>query len=119
MIRLLNFTIFLIKKSGKKLDFILYISTLTGSILLTIFLIFFKLESNILANILGLFDKDMTFSYRDILWLNAVDMVNQYKLWGYGSFTEAEMELYIGNSYSSINYYLYVLLVVSYVVIFI
>jgi len=110
MIGLLIFTIFLIKKSGKKLDFILYISTLTGSILLTIFLIFFKLESNILANILGLFDKDMTFSYRDILWLNAVDMVNQYKLWGYGSFTEAEMEFYIGNSYSSHNYYLDVLL---------
>jgi len=110
MIGLFIFTIFLIKKLGRTQAFILYISTLFGSMLLTIFLVFFKLESNLLANILGFFGKDMTFSYRDILWINAIDMINQNPLWGYGTLTEAEMEFYIGNSFSSHNYYLDVLL---------
>ena len=110
MLGLLFFTLFTIMKLGKNKAFIVYISTLIGSILLTIFLVFFKLESNLLSNILALFDKDLTFSYRDILWINATDMINQSPLWGYGSFTKEEMELNIGNSFSAHNYYLDILL---------
>lgn len=110
MLGLLIFTIFLFKKFNRNQAIILYIGTLVGSILVTMFLLFFKLESNVLTSILDFFGKDMTFSYRDILWLNAIDMINQAPLWGYGSFTETEMQSYIGNSYSSHNYYLDVLL---------
>lgn len=110
MIGLFIFTIILVWKSNKYQLFLIYIGMLIVSIISSLFLIIFKLESNILADILGLFNKDMTFSYRDVLWMNAVDMIKQSPLWGYGSFTQEQMEMYIGNKFSAHNYYLDVLL---------
>lgn len=110
MIGLFIFTIFLVWKATKNQLFLIYIVMLLASIIGSLFLIFFKFESNILAYILGVFNKDMTFSYRDVLWMNAVDLIKQSPTWGYGSFTKEQMELYIGNKFSAHNYYLDILL---------
>lgn len=110
MIGLFIFSIFLVWKSNKYQLFIIYIGMLLVSIIGSLFLIFFKFESNILSSILGLFNKDMTFSYRDVLWINAVDLIKDSPMWGYGNFTKEQMEMYIGNKFSSHNYYLDILL---------
>lgn len=110
MLGLFVFTVIILIKMNKNKLFLLYICSIIISLSLTIFLVFFKSDSIILSTILDFFNKDMTFSHRDRLWLNAVSMINQSPVWGFGNFSQQEMELYIGNKFSSHNYYLDILL---------
>src|SRR5699024_803162 len=94
MFGLFIFTIIMILNFNKNRTYLVYIGTLIGSIAITIFLVFFKLESNLVAEILLLFEKDLTFSTRDVLWMNAIDVIKQSILFGHGDLNNEMMKYY-------------------------
>lgn len=106
MLGLIIFTVIMLIKLGKKQLFIAYIVCLFGSIIITILLVFLNYEVNVLASVLDFFEKDLTFSSRDILWINAVDSIRESPIFGYGYQTEDVTRFYIGNAFGAHNYYI-------------
>lgn len=110
MFGLFFYSVIILLNMKKTKVYFAYIGALIGSIIMTAFLVFFKIESNLLAEILLYFEKDLTFSTRDVLWMNAVDTIKQSIIWGYGDLDSDELGYFIGNRYGSHNYYLDILL---------
>lgn len=110
MFGLFFYSVIILLNMKKTKVYFAYIGALIGSIIMTVFLVFFKIESNLLAEILLYFEKDLTFSSRDVLWMNAVDTIKQSIIWGYGDLDRDELEYFIGNRHGSHNYYLDILL---------
>lgn len=106
IIGLLIFTIIQFNKIGEKQIFITYIATLLGSMIVTIFLLFFKNNSNLFAWILGLLGKDSTLTNREPLWMNALESIKNSPVWGYGIQNEEIINYYIGNYFGAHNYFL-------------
>lgn len=106
MLGLFVFTFILLNKVGKKQLSFWYFNMLIVSIALSILLVILKYESNVLATILQLFGKSLTFSDRDVLWFNALDSIKSSPVWGYGVQNEEIIRWYIGNRHGSHNYYL-------------
>lgn len=110
MFGLFFYSVIILLNMKKTKVYFAYIGALIGSIIMTVFLVFFKIESNLLAEILLYFEKDLTFSSRDVLWMNAVDTIKQSIIWGYGDLDSDELGYFIGNRHGSHNYYLDILL---------
>lgn len=110
IIGLFVFTTLLILKPSSKRSFYIYNSMFIGSIILSVFLIFFKGESNLLTSILNFLEKDITLSGREHLWENAIEIIKYSPIWGYGYQGYDFYEYYIGNRYGTHNYYLDILL---------
>lgn len=106
MFGLALFTLIVLNKIGKKQVFFTYIGTLIGSVVLTIYFVFFKIESSFIKYILNIFGKDITFSNRDILWENTLFSIKLSPIWGFGHQTTDVIRYYIGNSFGSHNYFL-------------
>lgn len=103
----LVFTFFVVyKRSGKNLSFFNYFSMLVMSLVVFIMVVVLKHESNFLQNIVGLFGKSLTFSNRDVLWINAINSIKSSPIWGYGVQSSEVIWQYIGNVHGSHNYYL-------------
>lgn len=100
------FTLIFLFNINRVRAYIIYIGSLLLSIGVTIFLVFYKYQNDLLAKILFLFNKDLTFSTRDVLWLNTITKIKDSLLFGYG-FQNQEFTLnYIGNKYGAHNYFL-------------
>lgn len=104
------YSLIILLKTKRTKVYFAYIGALIGSIIMTLFLVFFKIESNLLTETLLYFEKDLIFSTRDVLWMNAVDTIKQSIFWDYGDLDSDELGYFIGNRYGSHNYYLDILL---------
>ncbi|WP_270180289.1 O-antigen ligase family protein [Alkalihalobacillus sp. CinArs1] len=106
MIGLFVFTFMVLNKFGKRNLFFDYYFILAFSICASIIIIFLRYEINILANVLQIFGKDLTFSNRDFLWINTIESIKESPIWGYGVQNTEEIWKHIGNAFGSHNYYL-------------
>jgi O-antigen ligase len=106
MLGLLLFTFILLKRVGRKYIFFDYYTMLGFSIGVSVFILFLKYENNILAKILQLFGKDLTFSNRDLLWENTLTSIMISPLWGFGVQDSVALWEYTGNTFGSHNYFL-------------
>jgi len=101
------FTFFVIyRNSGTRRSILNYFSMLFMSFVLFWVVVVLKYESNLLGNMLSFFGKGLTFSNRDVLWMNAINSIKSSLLWGYGVQSPEVIWEYIGNQHGSHNYYL-------------
>ncbi|API92973.1 MULTISPECIES: O-antigen ligase [unclassified Virgibacillus] len=98
--------IILYKNSGNKKFVLSYHNSLVFSLIIFLVLVVFRSENSFIVNIVEIFGKDVTFSNRDVLWLNAIDSIKSTPIWGYGYQSEDIIWKHIGNRYGSHNYYL-------------
>lgn len=100
------FTFLILLRLKKHKLYLSYLTSLAISIASTIYLLFLKNESKVLFVFLDIFNKDLTFSTRDILWLNTWEKIKQSFIWGYGYQNTDFMKQFLGNSYGAHNYFL-------------
>ncbi|MGE7689350.1 O-antigen ligase family protein [Lysinibacillus sp. NPDC097214] len=101
------FTIFVIfKRMGNMKSLVNYFTMFIISFVLFMMVVVLKYENNFLGNILSIFGKTLTFSNRDVLWINAINSIKSSPIWGYGIQNPEIIWEHIGNKHGSHNYYL-------------